>query len=103
MAVLFVTELQEMGWAGKFSNQLLHAPYMPPVAEQNIAIGASSTQSAAFNTNTRYVMLNTDTACCLAWGDSPTAVVTAQRMAANETRFVAVRSGQKLAVIAATA
>lgn len=105
MAKLYITELSAATMAGLNGSPTLSypipAPKVPPVAEQNLAIGGTSVPSAAFNAATRFIMVNCDTACCLAWGAAPTAVNTAQRMSANETRFYGVTAGQKLAVIAA--
>ena len=103
MATLYITECNKQamgGLAPSVSNAFpVSAPQMPPVAEQAIAIGGTSTQSAAFNAATSFVMVSCDVTCSLAWGTNPTAVATAQRMYANETRFYGVTAGQKLAVI----
>ena len=95
MATLYITEFQS-------PSQNFLAPQTPPVAEQHVAISGSSTQSAAFNALTTFVMVETDAICSLAWGADPTAVTTAQRMNANEVRFYGVVPGQKLAVIVNT-
>ena len=103
MATLYITEFADgtlAGVVGSPSPQFpIPAPMTPPVAEQHVGISDSSTQSAAFNAATTFVMVATDAICSLAWGDNPTAVATAQRMAANEVRFYGVVPGQKLAVI----
>lgn len=78
------------------------APLMPPEVEQQLAIGATSSQSQPFGDTTHFVMIETDTTCCLAFGDSPTAVVGYHRVAANEVRFYGVNPGQSLAVIASS-
>jgi hypothetical protein len=101
MAILTITEIATLGQT-LVEGQVIPAPQLPGVAEQNIAIGGSSVASAAFNPATRFVMINCDVPCCLAWslpGVTPTAVTTAQRMGQNETRFVAVSPGGKVAVI----
>ena len=102
MSTLYITEFADATMAGLISPSPLFpipAPMTPPVAEQNVTIGMSSTQSAAFNAETTFIMVNCDAACSLAFGADPTAVATAQRMGANETRFYGVVPGQKLAVI----
>jgi hypothetical protein len=75
---------------------------IPSIANQNVAITAGSLSSAAFNALTTYVMISTDSVCSLAFGTAPTAVTTAHRMAANETRFYTIPNdaGYKVAVIA---
>ena len=103
MATLYVTEFAAgtvAGLVGSVTTEFpVPAPMTPPVAEQHIAIGAGSLPSAAFNADTAFVMVNCDATCSLAWGAAPVAVATAQRMAANETRFYGVVPGQKVAVI----
>ena len=98
MATLFITELVSLGFDPR--GNVVLAPSMPPDNEQSVPIGAGSAASQPFAAATRFVMLNADTACCLAWGHTPTAVITAHRMGANETRFYAVNPGDSLAVIA---
>ena len=70
------------------------------VVEQAVAISGASAQSAAFSAGTRFLMIATDTACCLAFGNNPTAVTTAHRLSAGEVRFYTIQVGSKLAVIA---
>lgn len=77
-------------------------PVEPAIAEQNVAIGGTSTQSAAFNTNTRFVRVHTDVLCAVKFGANPTAVATAHRMADESTEWLAVSGGHKVAVITAT-
>lgn len=101
MAFLYITEFANLPNLNSF-NSTPQAPVAPGIAEQRLAVGAN-VASAAFNTATRFVMLHTDNICSLAWskpGDAdPVAVITAQRMNANETRFYGVYPGGKVAVI----
>ena len=104
MAILTVTEIATLGQT-LVDGQLVSAPQLPGIAEQQVSIGGGSLASAAFNKATRFVMINCDTACCLAWtvdATVPTAIVGYQRMGANETRFISVTPGGKLAVILST-
>ena len=98
MATLFITELVSLGFDPHGGAVL--APQLPSANEQSIAIGGASVASAAFGAETKFVMINTDTACCLAFGVTPVAVTTAHRMGANETRFYSTRPGDSVAVIA---
>lgn len=102
MAVLYVTEYAELaiGPAGRVGQM----PMEPPVAEQTVAIGATTTSSSAFNTKTRFVRLHTDAICSIEFGAAPAATATTQRMAANQTEFKDVSriSGGKVAVITNT-
>jgi hypothetical protein len=85
MAVLYVTEYAEMqiGPAGRVGQM----PMEPPIAEQTVAIGGSSTQSSAFNAKTRFVRLHTDAICSVEFGAAPLASATTGRMAANQTEY----------------
>ena len=108
MATLYITEFSNAAMAGLVSPTSafpLPAPLVSGdsavMVEQHVTIGGSTTQSAAVAATTTFVMLNCDNACSLAWGTNPTAVATAQRMGANETRFYGVPPGKayKVAVI----
>lgn len=102
MATLFVTEFSGRGVeaGGAAAPALL----VPPLAEQTIAIGAASVQSAAFNARTTTVRVATDAACSIQFGANPTVTITKMRMAANSVEFFSVPAGQafKVAVIANT-
>lgn len=100
MATLFVTELNRVIVGG--ANIVVPVGAVPGPAEQAVAIGAGSTQSAAFNADTRFIMVSADTACCLAFGPNPTAVTTAHRLPAGETRYYGVAPGSKVAAIASS-
>jgi len=103
MATLYITEVEKVAFT-LVDGQPVAAPQLPGVAEQAVAIAAGSTPSAPFNARTRYVLINADAVCSLAWaandGSVPTANVGAQRMGQNETRFIGVTPGGRLAVIA---
>lgn len=98
MATLYVTEFNAIGLAGG-GNLQVTAASQPPVAEQTVAISGLSTQSNAFNANTLFVRLHTDSICSIEFGATPTATATTARMAANQTEYFAVMPGQKVAVI----
>lgn len=104
MARLYITEFAEMPQLNS-AGVIPQCPVAPGIAEQSVAIGGGSVASAAFNQGTKFVMLNSDAVCSLAWssdGTPATAVATAQRMSANETRFYGVHPGGKVSVIANT-
>lgn len=110
MSVITITEyatiaLQQVGGLAA------QVPLEPPLAEQAIAITASSVQSAAFNKNTTLVRINIDgtAACAVTFGLNPTATVPSAgagsgRISANGTEYRAVMKGQsyKVAFIATT-
>jgi hypothetical protein len=97
---LYITEYQSLARANNGPH--VAAGQEPNVAEQQVSIGGTSTQSAAFNAKTGFVMIHTDAICALAFGNDPTAVANRHRMAAGEVRFYGVSPGQKVAVITAT-
>lgn len=96
MAKLYVAECHSIGGSGGFA---VAAPQMPPVAEQTVSIGGTSTQSNAFNDSTRYVRVHTDAICSIAFGPDPTATANSARLAAGQTECFSVAPGHKIAVI----
>lgn len=103
MATLYITEFAVQGRDA--AGYLLPAvPLEPPVAEQTVAIGASSAQSNAFNASTSLIRVHTDAVCSLAVGTNPTAAASNRRMAIGQTEYCAVPVGKafKLAVITNT-
>lgn len=98
---IYINEYANLGATANFDD-LVAAPYCVPIATQQVAISGSSVASAAFNARTFFVMINASAACSLAWGTAPTAVATAERMSAGETRFYTINPGQKVAVITNT-
>lgn len=88
MAVLYITEYATAG--RDISGKQWQIPQEPPIAEQTVAIGGVSVQSAPFNVKTTCVRLHTDVICSKLFGANPTALSTSGRMAANTTEYVAV-------------
>jgi hypothetical protein len=78
------------------------APPEPSIAEQNIAIGAGSVQSAPFSGGTKMIRVHVDAVCSIAIGPNPTAAPSAKRLAANQIEFFIVQPGHRLAVISNT-
>ena len=102
MATLYITEFSHLAPTATPGNDAAPAPVVPGTAEQSIAITAGSVASAAFNANTKMIMVQPDAICSLAFstsGSAATAVNTAHRVAANETRFYGVTPGGKVSVI----
>jgi len=99
MATLYVSEFAGMGSGANAAPQ---AVMQPPLAEQAVAIGGASAQSAAFNARTRIVRLHADSICSIEFGVNPTATATTARLAANQTEYFSVGEGgaMKVAVIA---
>lgn len=93
---LFLTEYRDLG--RDTNSRDIAAGMEPSVAEQSIAVSGASTQSAAFNAQTSFVMVHAQEATCLKWGTNPTAVNTNQRMAAGETRYYGIPPGKSFKV-----
>lgn len=96
MANAYVTEYVALARDG--FNFHIAAGLEPAIAEQKVTY-TTTTQSAAFNALTRFIMVHVDAVSHLAFGDNPTAATTAHRIAANETRFYGVQPGQKIAFV----
>lgn len=99
MATLYITEYSRQGRdASGF--QMVVADE-PPAANQTVAIGGTSAQSSAFNANTKFVRIHTDTTCSIEFGTNPTASATTRRLPANSTEYFSVPLGAsyKVAVI----
>lgn len=97
MAVVYISEYAEA--PNIKTGQMLAAGSEPSLAEQTVAIGAGSVQSAAFNAKTRFIRLHTDAVCSYKFGSNPTATATTPRMAANSTEYFGVVPGDKVAII----
>ena len=99
MATLYITEYTQAGGPSGLGMLL---PNDPPVAEQTVTIGSSSTQSAAFNAATTFIRVHTDAICSVLIGANPAAAATDARMAASTTEYRVVKPGHKIAVITNT-
>lgn len=98
MAVLYIAEFEFLGTEAEGGK--MQAPPAPPIAEQTVAIGGVSAQSAAFDKRTRFIRVHTDAICSILVGTNPTATATKTRLAANQTEYYALRlQDQKIAVI----
>ena len=96
MATLYISEF---GGFASIGTQYGPVAPQPAVADQHVAIGASSAQSAAFNAITHLVMLSSDAVCSVLFGANPTAAATNLRIPANVPLLFSVEPGQKVAVI----
>lgn len=100
MAKLYIAEYADIAETVRGA---AHAPKDPPITEQVVAIGGASTQSAAFNSLTRFILITTDAICSvLVGGTAPVATTSSHRMAADQAEFRGVVAGDKLAVITNT-
>ena len=99
MATLYVSEHTAVG--GRLAGAYAQALIEPPLAEQTVAIGGTSAQSAAFQARTSLVRLHSDVTCHVAFGADPTATTSLKRMVAGQTEAFAIPKGEgfKVAVI----
>ena len=74
---------------------------MPPLAEQVVAIGASSAASSAFNASTRFVCLTPKADCHIQIGATPTATTSLLPLTSGQAYYFGVTPGHKVAVIQA--
>ncbi|SRR5258705_10724116 len=84
---------------------VIHSPDGVPIAleatnaRQKVTVGAGSTQSAAFQVNTKIVRLHVDTnPVCVVFGTNPTATANDARIMTNTTEYFAVPQGQAFKV-----
>jgi hypothetical protein len=98
MATLYISEYAHLG---QQAGTVVAAAEQPPLAEQTVAIGASSAQSAVFNTKTEWIGLHADVVCSILIGLTPTATASNKRLAAGVDYMFKVQRGQncRLAVI----
>lgn len=98
-ATLYVSEFTQT--APRLSG--LPLAQAPAAVLQNVAVSGTSAQSSAFSSATRLVRLFADAAMCVVvGGTSPTATITSQPMAANQTEYFLVNPGDKVAAITCT-
>ena len=100
MALLYITEYADIVQTVRGGTAI---PVDPPIAQQTVAIGGTSAQSAAFNVATRFIRIHVDAICSVTCNTTnPTATAANGRFAANQTEFRGVTGGLKLAVITNT-
>jgi len=97
MADIYVTEYAEL--ARDIKSFHLAAPLEPCLAVQKIGNPATTTQSSAFNAQTKFVMVHASAAAHVSFGSNPTATTSTDRLGAGETRFYGVVPGHKVAAI----
>ena len=92
MAFLYVTEYSNIG--RELKGNLSQSAAEPTLAQQRVAIGAGSVQSANFNAKTRLLRMHADAICSIQVGTNPTATTSSKRLGANQTEYVAVTPEQ---------
>jgi hypothetical protein len=97
---LYISEYSHL--ATDAAGNVIAAGREPAVAEQDVDVDGTSSQSAALNAQTRFVRVHADVACNILFGADPTATVDIKHLEAGVTEFFGVQAGQaiKIAVIA---
>ena len=93
--------MTEYATSGTISGKGLPAAFTPPIANNNVAIGAGAS-SNAFSANTKLIRVHSDAICSIVIGAAPTATTADARMAANQTEYYQVVPGHKISVITNT-
>lgn len=96
MAVLYIAEFSTMYTGGDGGGQMA---VCPPIAQQTLVIGGTTSPSSAFNAATSFIRVHADVICSIALGSAPVATAVQMRLAANQTEYFAVPGGSKIAVI----
>lgn len=101
MADLYIAEITDLGTDR--AGRVVPVGKWPPAAEQKVAIGATSTASAAFGSNTHFIRVKTDGACHIAvsrqGAAEPEATTANAKLGAGDMEFLGVEPGGKIAVI----
>ena len=100
MANLHITEFDRLAVSAN-GGPVVQIASMPPLAEQVVAIGASSAASSAFNASTRFVCLTPKADCHIQIGATPTATTSLLPLTAGQAYYFGVTPGHKVAVIQA--
>lgn len=69
------------------------------ITTQKVSVSAGSSQSAALNENTKFVLLTSDVASQFELGSNPTADADSRYLPADGARFISAKGGDKIAVI----
>ena len=97
MAICDITEYEDL--AVDAQGKIIPIGREPATANNPVAIGGASVQSAVFNARTKFIRVHADAACRVEIGVNPTAVAdVSKRIGANGTEYfgVAVREGNPL-------
>lgn len=105
MAVVYITEFAKLAredFGGPTG--VVQTPVEPALANQTVAIGASSVQSNALKSETRVVRIHTDAICHIDIGADPAANTTKRRLPANAIEYIGIPPNVqfKIAVITGT-
>lgn len=100
MGTFRITEFDKTA-TNDIPTSLQMAQYPAVAVQAALTPSGASQQSAAFNANTTYACISTDIAVTFDVGPNPTAVAASELLSANESRYIGVRPGDKIAVLLA--
>jgi hypothetical protein len=106
MTTLYISEFASVAQDIGRGAGILKVLPMPPIAQQTVAIGDASEESAPFSSETHVIRVVSDTTCSIVIsrgkpaGGAPVAALTHMRIAANAApEIFGVQPGSVLAVI----
>jgi len=97
MGIVNIAEFEKMGREN--AGGMLPIAEVPALATNSVTSSGASADSDAFNTETNFVRIKTDTDIYIEFGASPTAAPEDIMMAAGDTEYFAVTPGHVVAVI----
>lgn len=95
---MFINEYNSIGNASADVAQIANEPAVAVQTPVDFSGGAA--QSAAFNANTSFILIQCDTQCSYLVGTNPTATTSNMPLASFLPLYIAVQPGQKISVIA---
>lgn len=95
---MFINEYNSIGNASAATAQIANEPAVAVQTPVDFSGGAA--QSAAFNANTSFIMIQCDSQCSYLVGTNPTATTNNMPLAAFLPLYIAVTPGQKISAIA---
>ena len=97
MATAYITEYRNIGIQ---QGNVIPVAAEPAIAEQTVSF-TTTTQSAAFNAQTRFVRITSDAECHMKFGADPTATTSTQQVQADTVEWRMVEPGHKVAFVTA--
>lgn len=107
---LYISEYAEaalpFSYAGSTTNPLQNFPLSaskePSITTQVVSFSGGATQSAPFNGRTKFIRVQADSICSIAFGVDPTATTDDLRLTAGQTEYFGVNPGDIVSAITNT-
>lgn len=94
MAILYISEYSRLG--GDADGHIVAVGF-EPATEQTPVTFTTSTASAAFGADTKFIRVQADAGCFIAFGAAPTATTSSKPLTADTPEYFGVIGGQKVA------